>query len=46
MGCRLAWNATETSWDCPCHGSRYDTDGSILNGLAVTPLPTVDLDDA
>ncbi|PDP88587.1 FAD-dependent oxidoreductase [Glycomyces fuscus] len=46
MGCRLAWNAAETSWDCPCHGSRYDTDGGILNGPAVTPLPTVDLDDA
>ncbi|MFE1467086.1 FAD-dependent oxidoreductase [Nocardiopsis dassonvillei] len=46
LGCRLAWNAAETSWDCPCHGSRYDTDGSVLNGPAVKPLPTVDLDDA
>lgn len=46
MGCRLAWNAAETSWDCACHGSRYDPDGGILNGPAVKPLPTVDLDDA
>ncbi|NYH55069.1 glycine/D-amino acid oxidase-like deaminating enzyme/nitrite reductase/ring-hydroxylating ferredoxin subunit [Nocardiopsis arvandica] len=45
MGCRLAWNAAETSWDCGCHGSRYDPDGNILNGPAVRPLPTVDLDD-
>lgn len=45
LGCRLAWNAAEISWDCSCHGSRFDTDGNILNGPAVDPLPTVDLDN-
>ncbi|MBB6120014.1 FAD-dependent oxidoreductase [Nocardiopsis algeriensis] len=44
MGCRLAWNPAETSWDCACHGSRFDPDGRILNGPAVEPLPTVDTD--
>lgn len=34
MGCALKWNATERSWDCPCHGSRFDERGGILNGPA------------
>ena len=46
LGCRLTWNTAETSWDCGCHGSRFDTDGNILNGPAVKPLRTVDLGDA
>jgi Rieske Fe-S protein len=39
LGCRLQWNAAETSWDCSCHGSRFDTDGTILTGPATKPLP-------
>lgn len=31
LGCRLEWNADEKSWDCPCHGSRYDADGRLLD---------------
>lgn len=38
MGCHVHWNSLETSWDCPCHGSRYDIDGRVLNGPAVAPL--------
>lgn len=38
LGCPLHWNPAETSWDCRCHGSRFDADGSILNGPAVQPL--------
>lgn len=34
MGCTVAWNQTEQSWDCPCHGARYSTDGKVLNGPA------------
>ena len=43
MGCELAWNPAELSWDCPCHGSRFTFDGAILNGPAVHPLNEVDV---
>lgn len=38
MGCIVHWNPAETSWDCPCHGSRFAADGKLLEGPAVTPL--------
>jgi glycine/D-amino acid oxidase-like deaminating enzyme len=38
MGCLLRFNGAERSWDCPCHGSRFDVDGTVLEGPAVTPL--------
>jgi glycine/D-amino acid oxidase-like deaminating enzyme/nitrite reductase/ring-hydroxylating ferredoxin subunit len=38
LGCLLRFNGAETSWDCPCHGSRFDVDGAVLEGPAVRPL--------
>jgi Rieske Fe-S protein len=38
LGCLVRFNAAETSWDCPCHGSRFDVDGGVLEGPAVDPL--------
>ena len=38
MGCQLEWNPEEESWDCPCHGSRFDKQGTLLNGPAQTSL--------
>lgn len=38
MGCQVRWNAAEQSWDCPCHGSRFDPDGNVLHAPAVRPL--------
>ena len=34
MGCELTWNPDEKSWDCPCHGSRFDVDGRLLDNPA------------
>ncbi|MGX5820085.1 FAD-dependent oxidoreductase [Chitinophaga lutea] len=41
LGCEVAWNAAELSWDCPCHGARYDADGLVLNGPADISLEKV-----
>lgn len=38
LGCALKWNEQEHSWDCACHGSRYDDDGKILNNPAQKDL--------
>lgn len=35
MGCCLEWNPDERSWDCPCHGSRFGTDGKLLDNPAI-----------
>jgi len=41
LGCIVAWNPTERSWDCPCHGSRFDPLGQVLNGPAAVGLASV-----
>lgn len=38
LGCVVAWNALESSWDCPCHGSRFDADGTLRCGPAARDL--------
>ena len=43
LGCVVHWNSVESSWDCPCHGSRYDpVSGAVISPPAVAPLAAID----
>jgi glycine/D-amino acid oxidase-like deaminating enzyme/nitrite reductase/ring-hydroxylating ferredoxin subunit len=42
IGCHVHWNSLERCWDCPCHGSQFDIDGTALNAPAVSPLERLD----
>jgi Rieske Fe-S protein len=41
LGCQVNFNTAERTWDCPCHGSRFDLDGRVLEGPAVRDLPLI-----
>ena len=42
LKCIVHWNSAEKSWDCPCHGSRFDPYGTVLNGPAISDLEPVE----
>ena len=41
LGCIVAWNPAEKTWDCPCHGSRFDKFGTVINGPANVGLTKI-----
>lgn len=41
LECIVHWNSAERSWDCPCHGSRFDRFGKVINGPAIKDLPVI-----
>ncbi|WP_425837075.1 FAD-dependent oxidoreductase [Streptomyces fractus] len=43
LGCLVAFNAAERAWECPCHGSRFDTDGQVIQGPATRALEQRDI---
>ncbi|MGX5211906.1 FAD-dependent oxidoreductase [Streptomyces violaceus] len=43
LGCLVAFNGAERAWECPCHGSRFDTDGKVIQGPATKPLEQRDI---
>jgi Rieske Fe-S protein len=45
LGCTVSWNPAEQSWDCPCHGSRFSRDGTVIHGPAVQDLERKDLSE-
>jgi glycine/D-amino acid oxidase-like deaminating enzyme/nitrite reductase/ring-hydroxylating ferredoxin subunit len=42
LGCIVAWNPAMSTWDCPCHGSRFDKFGTVINGPAAQDLAKVE----
>lgn len=43
LKCIVSFNALERTWDCPCHGSRFDIDGNIIEGPATSSLTKIDI---
>jgi len=45
LGCYLGWNDAQKTWDCPCHGSRFLPDGTMIQGPTHDDLPRVEIEE-